>query len=251
MKARGMKFTTVVAVDVQHAEELRLVWPTWRRHRPELLASPLLLICDGAIPLIQWERRLDFVDHSRRQLVGWEMPGVSQREKMLTALVLAVARHVATPWYLKLDTDTMAAEPGQWVQPGWFELDEAGRLPVFVSQPWGYTKPADAIERLDEWGDRIPSLKEFPRLNLRAPPGWSRVKSRRIISWCFFGNSAWTQEVASYCPGRLPVASQDTFLWYCAARSKQHFRVVRMTSVGWRHIHRRRALDAACREALE
>ena len=246
-----MDFTTVVAVDELHAEELRLVWPTWRHHRSELLGRPMLLVCDGDIPLAEWEHRLEFLEHPRKRLVPWRMPGVSQREKMLTSLVRAVALHVTTPWYLKLDTDTVAAGPADWLQPGWFEPDEASRLPVFISQPWGYTKPADAIERLDDWGDTIPALQQYPRLNLPVSPGSSRVRSRRIISWCFFGNTAWTEEAASYCSGRLPIASQDTYLWYCAARSQQFYRAFRMTSLGWRHIHRRRTLEAACRTAMQ
>ena len=53
-------FTTVVGVDEAHLEELRLTWPTWARHRPELLVQPLLLVCDGDRTESFWRARLPF-----------------------------------------------------------------------------------------------------------------------------------------------------------------------------------------------
>jgi hypothetical protein len=42
--------------------------------------------------------------------------------------------------------------------------------------------------------------------------------------------------MADACPQHLPVPSQDTFLWYCAARRREFFRRVAMISYGWRHV---------------
>lgn len=243
-------FTTVVAVDAAHLAELKIVWPTWKRLRAELLQRPMLLLCDATTRPGRWMRLLEFLDHPQRRLVMWDLPGAEQREKMLNALVLATAREVQTPWYLKLDTDTVALHPGDWAPDAWFAPDE-GRLPVFVSQPWAYTKPPDAIVRLDAWGDTVGGLREHARLDLVPWPGWSMVRHRRIISWCFFGHTAWTRRMAALCDGRLPVPSQDTFLWYCAARRGEFYRRVSMTSAGWRHLHQRRSLIAAADYALQ
>lgn len=244
------ELTTVVAVDAEHLHELRIVWPTWVRHRPELLEIPLILICDGDIPQDEWEQKLEFVVHAKRRLVPWTMPGVSQREKMLTGLVHVTAEFVETRWYLKLDTDTVAIPANRWLDPEWFLPDEHGRQPVFVASPWRYTKPADAILRLDEWADQTAELRTFPRLNLHPQPHASAVAHSRIISWCFFGNTEWTRKMAKLSPGRLPVPSQDTFLWYCAARQNQFYRQVRMSRFGWKHRRGKRKLKAEAQKSL-
>lgn len=244
-----LPFTTIVGVDDAHAAELKLVWPTWRRHRPEILRQPLLLMCDAVRDAKYWKNALRFVDHPDKRIELWDQPHVEQREKMLSSLVFGT-RHVDTPWYLKLDTDAAAVAPGAWLDSRWFNPDAAGHSPVFVSSPWSYTKPADTIDRLDTWGAGRPELQSFPPLALHQNPGWSRVVHPRIISWVFFGATEWTGNMAAICDGRLPVPSQDTFLWYCAARRGDFFRTVRMTRYGWRHIGCRRRLQAACEAAL-
>jgi hypothetical protein len=243
-------FTTVVAVDDEHLDELRLVWPTWRRNRPQIMAQPLLLICDGCRPLAEWKTRLSFVDHRDQRLVAWNAAGLDQRAKMLNGLVHGPATFVTTPWYLKLDTDAVAVWPDEWICDEWFLADEAGHTPVFVASPWGYSKPSDVIQRLDDWADSIPDLNPHARLNI--PPGQEagRVWHPRIISWCFFGDTAWTRRMWALCEGRLPVPSQDTFLWYCAARSGQFFRRVSMKALGWQHAGHRRSLIQWCEQAM-
>jgi hypothetical protein len=250
MNEHPIDFTTLVGLDVEHVEELRLTWPTWVRFRPEILQHPMICVCDGALSEDHWHTALSFVDHPDKSIVVWYQPDVSQRAKMLTALTLAPAAWVSTPWYLKLDTDAVACTSDDWIQDEWFAPNIDGQLPAFVTNPWGYTKPADAIVRLDDWADQVPAMKNKPRLNLVPTPGASLISHRRIISWCFFGNTQWTRTVTSYCDGRLPVPSQDTYLWYCAARRGDFYRTVRMKHVGWQHIGRRRRLAQVCREVM-
>jgi len=118
----------------------------------------------------------------------------------------------------------------------WFAPDDRGRLPVFVASPWGYTKPADAIRRLDHWAAGIGEFSETTPLDIRSTPGSRLVRHPRIISWAFYGDTEWTRRMAAACDGRLPVPSQDTFLWYCAARRGDFFRRVNMKRHGWRHL---------------
>ncbi len=76
---------------------------------------------------------------------------------MLTGLVFA-AQEVETPWYLKIDTDVVATPCRRWLDPRWFEPDAKGRPCAFIASPWSYTKPAEWIDRLEEW--KSPSLTE-------------------------------------------------------------------------------------------
>lgn len=245
-----ISLTTIVGVDQQHLEELRCTWPTWRRHRPELLTWPLLLICDGDRSRAHWERELAFVDHPGKRIERWCTPAGDQREKMLNGLVFCAAECVETPYYLKLDTDAVATSGGPWLEPSWFQGDAAGRSPAFVASPWGYTKPADAIDRLDAWADGVEAFASFPPLEIHPQPGSRLVRHRRITGWCFLGQTEFTRRAAESCGGRLPVPSQDTFLWYCAARRREPFLVQHMKRFGWSHVHPRRLRDA-CRQVLD
>ncbi|MDX1964958.1 MAG: hypothetical protein SFX18_17555 [Pirellulales bacterium] len=244
-----LEFTTIVAVDELHLPELRLVWPTWEMNRPEILKQPLLIICDGNRSLSSWEEQLRFVNHPEKRLVSWNMTDVSQREKMLTGLVVCAATKINTPWYLKLDTDVAAIRSGNWLDLSWFSPSQDGRMPVFIAPAWGYTKPANILTELDKWGDNNNFIKSFPRLNFPIRDGQERFCHPRIISWCFFGNTDWTKKIWAECGERLPVPSQDTFLWYCAHRRGDYYVRQRMNE-HWAHIKNRRRLQAACLQAI-
>lgn len=237
----SIAFTTVVGVDDKHERELELVWPTWQAHRPEIFTSPLLLICDGVRSTNDWERRLRFVDHPAKRIVRWSQEAATQREKMLSGLVFAAAEHVQTPWYLKIDTDAVSLRACPWIDEVWFEPID-GRPPSMVASPWGYTKPAEWIPKLDDWGDGVEGLRDRPRLDLVPQPGAVRLRHRRIISWLMFGQTAFLRRVADWCGGRLPVPSQDTVLWYCATRAGVPVRKVHMSGYGWAHGAPRRVL---------
>lgn len=244
-----LDFTTVIAVDDRHVRELEITWPTWVRFRPEILHRPLLILCDGDRSHEEWHTRLAFVEHPDRRLVCWQLAGVDQREKMLTALTLAPGREVSSDWYLKLDTDAIAVATAPWIQPEWFAPDASGRLPVFVGSSWGYTKPAQFLARMDMWADGRPEFTGTTPLNLQAEPDSNRVRHPRITSWCFFGRTDWTRDVTSVCNGRLPVPSHDTFLWYCAERMGMHYRRIPMHRLGWVHTSRMRKLARLARRS--
>jgi len=226
----------VLGVDRRHCEELRWVWPTWMRFKPELREMPAVVFHD--VTQVRADTLSFLREHPNVRLVPWELPNAwNQRERMLTGFVQVPAREVTTPWYLKLDTDVIATGPGEWIKPEWFEPDAAGETPVFISSKWGYTKPRYVMDLLDDWGDNIPLLAGKPRLNLPYSSKDKRLKHRRIISWLFFGRTDWTREIAALTPadGRLPYPSQDSFLFYCAARlGKRHVRVG-MADYQWAH----------------
>jgi hypothetical protein len=230
------QLTLVVAVDRKHLEKLRLTWPTWMHHKPELQKVPTLIIHDDSI-----DPRCDDVsflkDHSELRFVLWTMPEAeSQRERMLTSLVKVPAREVQTKWYLNVDSDVVATANDPWIDPLWFEADDATQIPAFIASPWGYTKPADTIDKLDEWGSGVPGLSEYAPLKLPRNLHSGLVRHRRVASWCFYGNTAWTREMAAFAPGPLPCPSQDTYLSYCALRRREPFRRIHMSQFGWQHV---------------
>jgi hypothetical protein len=230
------ELTLVVAIDERSLEKLRLTWPTWMHFKRELRGWPVLMVHDSSVDP-KGDKCALLREHANLRFVPWSMPDeVDQREKMLTALVRIPATEVQTPWYLKLDVDVVATDPGPWIEPTWFQEDDKGCVPVFVSSPWGYTKPADALARLDTWGDGVPALSGTPRLDLPFDCNAECIAHPRIISWCFFGNTSWTREMSALAPGRLPCPSQDTFLYYCAARRGDRFIRTRMTHYGWKHV---------------
>lgn len=238
--------TLVIAVDKRHLAESFFTWPTWMKFKPELKSMKKIIIYDRT-QLQQSD--LVMYEGGDVRYIPWHMDGVDQREKMLTSLVKIPANEVTTKWYLKLDVDAIATKDGQWIKDEWFE-PRNGEFPVYVSHRWTFSKPADILFRLDNWGDTVNEIKQCKRLDIPFDPQSSRVASKRIISWCFFGNTEWTKFINGLCGERLPVPSQDTLLYYCATRLKKHTVATNMKNLGWDHL-RLRALKELSRELLK
>ena len=228
--------TLVVALDQEHLEEWKITWPTWVKFHPIITQMPLLVICDATqLPEKEWQKRLEFLGQEY-YYCGFEGQFDSQREKMVSSFVLKAPFEIDTCWYLKLDTDAIAISQASWPKTEWFDLDAQGRIPSFISSPWPYSKPADVLDRLDDWGDKVPGLLEFPRLNVPRDPQSGIVRKPRVISWCYFGHTGWTRQMARLAGDKLPVPSQDTYLWYCAERRGDFYRTVKMAHHGWKHL---------------
>lgn len=242
--------TLVTAFDAKYINRLRCTWPTWMRFRPWLRDIPVVLIYDASFDLECVD--LSFLDHHRAiRLLPWTMPeAATQRERMLTSLVQVPATEVETSWYLKLDADTYATGHTEWLCDEWFQPIPDRGTPAYVASPWGYTKPADTIAKLDDWADGVQELSVYPRLDLPIAEGSEIARHPRMASWVFFGNTAWTRRVAALAPGRLPCPSQDTYLSYCATRLQSPVRRIRMAKYGWRHTSRLSTLKNACNTAL-
>lgn len=236
-------FTLCVVLDETHAREMSVVWPTWKAHRPELLQIPMLAIVDRTLSDID----LSLLGHPSLKVVDCRAVNTTDhREFMLSQFVFTTPFEVSTPYFLKLDTDVVAYRHPMWLDQQWFEND-----PVFVASSWGYTKPADAIQQLDSWGDRIPALfgNRGP-LNIPYVRGSGRVVHPRVISWLYFGRTDWHRRLAASCGDRLPVPSQDTTCWYAAERRKDFYRRVRFSRYGWRHINGIQRLRVAAAQSL-
>jgi len=245
-------YTLVVAVDEHHLRQLELVWPTWRRHKPSLLDRPMVVIYDREQLICRFVR--DVIRHPDLLVLPWPPDGIeyeeveggdrfqsAQRYKMLSAFVHVPPKVVHTPYWLKLDTDAVATGTDDWIDPEWF-ADE----PVIVSHPWGFTRPPDQMLTLDRWVDEcdeeLAVLNSRPPLNLQPEPGRDRLDHKRIISWCAFFKtdfvsdcSCWAEKTCGV--GKMPVRSQDGYLFYCATRLKLLVVRTQMKRRGWQHWH--------------
>lgn len=202
--------------------------------RPEILDHPLLLLLDVGIDF--QEALATVAPHSNVDIVQVPRSLLDQRERMLSSFVFLAPWLVKTRWMLKLDTDCFAVRANSdWCDAKQIAPNEEGQEPVLWAGGWGYTKPANAIKTLDDWGDTVQSLRIFPRLDLPFDPKARAVTTPgRIISYVFFGNVSWLKWASELCC-RLPVPSQDTYLWYLAKRCGRFYRTSRMHRLGWEH----------------
>ena len=267
-------YTLVVGVDDWHFRQLCLTWPTWKKHKPSLLEHPMVIFNYHRVnlpPETPTELILEKIDHPHLKVVRWPIKGLSvdeeadwnkenkfgspHREVMLSGFVYVPALFVNTKYWFKLDTDVVATGNDNWIDPSWFKND-----PAIVAHRWTFTRPPDQILKMDAWveknKDKLPaSVTENEPLKLAPPPGWDRVGHKRIISWCGFFDTEWTFQMSSLTQQederyRLPVPSQDGYLWYMAKRMGRGIVRVNMKSLGWQHWHTWGNVEKHAREAM-
>ncbi len=254
-------YTLVVGVDANHLRQLSWTWPTCKKHKPTILTHSMIAFVDrdgmGVASKMQ-----EIVDHPLLEGVWWppvdmEYGGTgedkwtsAQRHKMLAGFV-HVPAFVATTYWLKLDLDVR----DDWIDPAWFD----GR-PAIVAHPWTFTRPADQMDRLDAWVERndwaMPELASKPSLDLHPLPGASRVGHRRVISWCGFFRTDFTTKCADWATRtcgqwKLPVPSQDGFLFYCAKRLGEGIVRQNFKGLGFEHWSSNRNVEKAAGRAME
>jgi len=271
-------FSTLVAVDKEHLPELAAAWSTWVKWRPEVMRNPVLFVVDEKGDGVNtWHTQVsEFWRKSISEIVGdnqnikycFSQSSLDwpQRERMLTGLIAAVD-HVETDWYLKLDTDTIAAgfkqeaaignwsisddagvvthsgkcgslSFGQWWEDEWFAGDA-----VLIASAWNYTKPYSYLDACDEWADKLidklQTSEDCRRLAtgahcMRTVTG-NIARHPRIISYAMWGRTDWTRRMWRLCGGRLPCPSQDTTLWYAAVRGGWPIIRANQKKFGWVH----------------
>lgn len=247
-------FTLVVGVDRKHLEQLRIVWPTWRKHKPSLLNRPMVIFADwDEVPR---SMACAAIDHPRLRVCSWpQESGLEfrrfakddenlkwthpQRYKMLAGFVHIAAKFVNTKYWMKLDTDVVATGRDDWIDKDWFV-----ESPAIVSHPWGYTKPANQMLELDEWvkanKKQMGFLASKSPLNITPDEDGQRASHKRIISWCSFYSTEFTRWASQLCEGtcgkgQLPVPSQDGVLFYLAKRAEMGIVTPNMKKLGWQH----------------
>jgi hypothetical protein len=263
-------YTVVIGVDAKHLKQLSWTLPTWARHKPSLFDRPWIVFYDREDVKIKEDlvpETISLLPASPKgnityvawppDPVVWEGDDQSkwtskQRHKMLAGHVHVPARFVETPWWLKLDTDAIASGEDDWIRDEWFEND-----PVFVGSPWGYTKPADQIVELDRWAEKTKPicLEGTESLNLVPKLGHETIRIRRAVSWCAFFNTEFgctCSAAAEDTVGRhkLPVPSQDGYLWYMATRMGLGINKVQMKRHGWQVRNTQRGILECVKEAM-
>lgn len=259
-------YTLVLGVDAKHFQQLKMVIPTWKKHKKSLFEKRWVVFHDNSIGGLEVLHLLRSYGVQDYFLCPWPPEGVEyegdpnskwtrpQREMMLSGFIHVAAEHVKTPYWLKIDTDTTASGMNEWIEPSWFEHD-----PAIISQKWAYTKPANQMLLLDKWVEDNPKELEYwhkhPSLNLVPNEGSSMVKHQRIISWCGFFNTEFSKLCAKACRdtcgnGKLPCPSQDGVMWYLAKRGNFGIKRVNFKSLGWKHRSSMKGIREAVEEAM-
>lgn len=257
--------TIVIAVDREHLEELRCVWPTWQRWHPEI-CRPCFII-DGVNPAY-----LTGPDASGILYIHVAERRETQRDTMLWALLTQAPYLASGSHWLKIDTDTIAVGPGPPLTD--FVTDDVQSI---AACPWGYSTPRDSLERLETWytaatGEprqwtyhEVPqgmTRREFgKRLNnpnavLYTPHEHRRAQERawfpRVIGWISIINTAFSRRVAEFLTQNPPpFVSHDTLLWYLAERWSLPVQRIKYRSLGWDHLLGIRSIQNKVHEVMQ
>lgn len=243
-----MEYTVVLGVDKKHLVNLKTVLPNWLKYQPELFEHPFVIFYDRESTNAEevyatWSSPLVSPKVARLNLVPWPPLEVTypegtckwdnqQRHKMLAGFVHAPPTVVDTPYWLKLDLDVLCTQTGAWVLPWWFN-----DVPAIVAPPWGYTKPIDQMDKLDEWANVFANA-DHPPLCIPRGDHVTMLRHHRICSWLGFFNTKFSQfcseaATATLGLGQIPVPSQDGFHWYMARRFGWPILRANIKATGW------------------
>lgn len=223
---------------VDHSNESTLLenWKTWMKFNPWLRQTPAVVLCHR-VPAPRLERLLR-QHHATVQCKSWEADeSKSGREAWGDAWLRFVAREVATEWFLKIEPEAVATRPEKWLKAEWLRPGPTGKELAFIAPRWGYSKPSQILDVLNDWADNHASLRSFSRLNVGVS-GDDRVYHDAISSWLLFGNTRWFRELEALVPEGIPCQSFDTFIAFYAARRGDHFVRWPLKEHGWNHSFR-------------
>lgn len=233
-KTAGLRsdLTIVTAVNPAYADRARANIERWMQ-TPGLREQKFIVFVNG----FKNARDRKFLERKNFTVIRWEYPHESTpRETMLASFVLGAARHVKTPYWLKLDADTAPKQD----RFEWPKYDDQ----TIVSHRWGYTKMKGDANPSEHWFNRLdkifangsPMFKT--QLDVKSDfqvshrPGNKFGIPMRFGSFCHIEKTAFTKRMADVikekCAGRLPIPSQDTLSWYCATLWKEPVKLMNM-----------------------
>ena len=213
--------TVVTACDTKYVEFLKQTYPNWVKHK-QIDKYAVIVFVNGMD--VQTDPRLDFLRQPNVRMIPWskenDLDGVTDhREEMLSAFVFGAARYVTTDYWLKLDADSYATDNRPL-------LDESMKQYAFCGHKWKYSRPEN-IRKLDAWAKthwRGKLKHANPMINEGAIEG-NRFYHNvgRTISFIQLHKTKFTK----FCVGllksrRLPVPSQDTYMFYVCNRFDPH-----------------------------
>jgi hypothetical protein len=166
------------------------------------------------------DERLDFLRLDNVKLIPWEFPITDDhREVMLSAFVFGAAENVKTDYWLKLDADSYATNDKPL-------YNDDMKQYAYCGHKWGYSRP-DHIKKLDEWakGHWKRKLKKAGPMMKEGREEGRRFyhEKKRTISFIQLHKSKFTRFCVSLCrERRLPVPTQDTFMYFVCNRFDPH-----------------------------
>lgn len=141
---RRKDLTIVTAVNPAYAGRLKRNIQAWME-LPGLENQRFIVFVNG------FKRPSDrrFLDLPNVKVIRWHYPHqtASQRETMLAAFLLGVARHVKTEYWMKLDADCRP-------QRRWWEWPEYEKQTI-TSHRWGYTRMKGDAGAAEHWFNRL------------------------------------------------------------------------------------------------
>jgi len=205
-EAPNYKNTTVVtACDPKYVECLKLTYPTWIKYK-NINQFPMIVYVNG---FLDNDSRLNFLrQYKNVKIIHWDMHNVdNHREKMLSCFVFGPARDVTTKYWLKLDADAYATNTKPILQNDMSQYAICGHK-------WKYTKPYQWIGQLNEWSINkgLGFVHNIDENNIKH----KRYYHNRTNSFVQLHSTEFIKEAAKLAGDRLPVPSQDTYLWYVA-----------------------------------
>jgi hypothetical protein len=230
--------TLVTYVDEKSRTYLSQTWATWQRFRPWLRALPAVVLHPASLDCQSLQDELAALRPDVQFVAANSDSDLHDDTDWSHAVLRYAARSIQTPWYLQLAPEAIALRDDRWLDPSWFSNGGAQPPLAFVTCPWGYSKPADILDRLDQWGSTVAELAGLPPLQIPYDPTADRVKHASTNTWLFLGSTEWSRTIARYAPDGLPCASFSTFVAYCAQRRRDRFILHQMKHHGWDHSFR-------------
>ena len=209
--------TIVTACDEKYVEFLRLTYPNWRKYK-KIDNYPVMVFVHG---MKLNDERLNFLKLPNVKLVPWSFPEAKgdHREEMLSAFVFGTAENIKTDYWLKLDADSYAINDKPL-------YNEDMKKFAYCGHKWGYSRP-EHIKKLDEWAkghwkrklrNAGPMIKEGKEEKHRF-----YHKTKRTISFIQLHKTKFTKFCVSLLrERRLPVPTQDTFMFFVCNRFDPH-----------------------------
>lgn len=204
--------TIVTATDPKYVGHLKLTYPNWVKYK-NITKYPMILYVNGFKNGCN-DSQLDFIrNHPNIKIIEWDFKNTnSQRERMLSAFVFGAARDVTTPYWIKLDADAFFTDHSELFTKEMKDYDIYGHK-------WGYTKPFHWIKELDEWASDKDLFKKTKSLFDEKNVEGRRYNHKRVASYVQCHKSDFVKLAANIAGDKMPVPSQDTYLWYVAERS--------------------------------
>lgn len=195
--------TIVTACDPKYVECLKLTFPTWIKYK-NITKYPMIVYING---FNDNDSRLDFLrKYDNIKLIHWDMHNVNNhREKMLSAFVFGPAKDVKTKYWLKIDCDAYATDDRAILKEEMKDFD-------IVGHKWSYTKPFEWINTLNKWS--VDKNFNFTHTIDQKQISKHRYYHQRTNSFVQLHSTEFIKEAAQIAGDKLPIPSQDTFLWY-------------------------------------